>query len=722
LSLHFNPKDAASAFFTVAEQDVKATDKPALGSQPVPTQKADPGKSSEKTGATREPVTPLIDPSPRKVVIRTGEIEFEIDSFDAAVATVSRLVGAIKEGGYIATVNSEKLANGKVRGSVVVRVPPARLDALVLDLRNALGKAGELKTQRIGSQDITKQYTDLESRLRAARAMEERLLQIIKTGKGEIKDLLLAEKELGVWRTKIEEFEGELRYYANQVALSTLTITLYEKEIRAPAGMTETEKVQMGIEVEDVEKAQRETLAAVAAASGRILKAELKQFSAGQYNALVHFAVAPEAAGPVRDRLKQLGTVARLEIDRSQQAEGGTGRPQTGHVERQDVQFQVSLYNLANIAPRETVILHLACVDAEASYRQILAQVEKASGRVVTSHLDRQKNEQTKGLVQFEVKTVIADPLLSSVKDVGEVMLLQVTENPDQQSVTKAKRGFQVQLFALAMVQPREKADLQLATRDVPAGYRKLQGAVAKAKGRILSAKLNEQDRQNVTADLDFEVRRVEEEAVQSVMQSIGDIYARNVTRAADSENVVDSKSRWQVRIINVTALQPRETVTLGLEVQDVDKAAAALATYIAEVRGRSVQSNVAHERDGRVTARLTFDVPLAATAGVVEKIKASGTLRAFQASRNLQVPETELAVARLDVTLSNTELIVPSDAGMWTRIRTGLKTSFIAMSWSLTLVVIGLCFVLPWAVVIYGAMWLVRWMRGRPAPTNPAT
>jgi hypothetical protein len=56
--------------------------------------------------------------------------------------------------------------------------------------------------------------------------MEDRLLGIIKSGKGEIKDLLQAEKELGVWRTKIEEFEGELRYYANLAALSTLTLTL----------------------------------------------------------------------------------------------------------------------------------------------------------------------------------------------------------------------------------------------------------------------------------------------------------------------------------------------------------------------------------------------------------------------------------------------------------------------------------------------------------------
>src|SRR5207249_860574 len=98
------------------------------------------------------------------------------------------------------TTNSDKLPNGKVRGSMVVRMPPEKLDSFLLDLRKELGKVGELKSQRIGSQDVTKQYYDLESRMRAARTMEDRLINIIKTGKGEVKDLLLAEKELGVWR------------------------------------------------------------------------------------------------------------------------------------------------------------------------------------------------------------------------------------------------------------------------------------------------------------------------------------------------------------------------------------------------------------------------------------------------------------------------------------------------------------------------------------------
>ena len=67
----------------------------------------------------------------------------------------------------------------------------------------------------------------------------------------------------------------------------------------------------------------------------------------------------------------------------------------------------------------------------------------------------------------------------------GEVMRLQTTENPDAQNTTRSKRGFHVELWALATVEPRETTVLQLVTKDVTAGYRSLQGAITKAKGRI---------------------------------------------------------------------------------------------------------------------------------------------------------------------------------------------------------------------------------------------
>src|SRR5260370_1637828 len=199
--------------------------------------------------------------------------------------------------------------------------------------------------------------------------MEQRLLNIIKEGKGQIKDLLQAEKELGVWRTKIEEMEGEIRYYNNLVSLATLSIKMYEKDIRTAALVTENERVQAGSEVEQVEKANKEALRATLDAKGRVSRPELRQPAAGQFNAILHFEVDPEKAGPLRDRLKQIGTMVRLQIDRMQQTSNGGPAPKDGKVQRGDTQFLLSLYNLANVAPRQTIIVRISAATAPAVYQ-----------------------------------------------------------------------------------------------------------------------------------------------------------------------------------------------------------------------------------------------------------------------------------------------------------------------------------------------------------------
>jgi anti-sigma factor RsiW len=674
----------------------------------LPAKQPESGKQAEK---------PAEQPGPRKIVIRTGEIEYEVQSFDAAVATIARLVKPIK-GGFIATVNSDKLANGKVRGSVVVRVPPENLDALLLEIRTELGKSGELKNQRIGSQDITKQYTDSESELRAARAMEERLLQIIKSGKGEIKDLLAVEKELGTWRTRIEKIEGELRFFANQVALGTLTITLFEKEIAAAYGVIEREQVQMGIEVEDVDQAYQAAQKAVREAKGRITRAELKQPSQGQFSAQLEFEVAPEAAGALRDRLKQLGTVARFDISRQEETEGGAGKPSDGKIKRSDTRFHVHFYNLTDVPPRETVFVGLACVDVEAAMKTLLGRIEKEGGRVVSSNLIRAHAEQSQGELQFQVKTEKADALLEEAKKAGEVMALQVREITNAET-TRKKRGFQIKLLSLEAAAARETEEIQLACVEVADSYRRLQEAVVKVKGRVRTAQLNEQDRRKVTATLDVEIRRADEDALRDALTKAGEVYTRKTSRAANAENVVDSKIRLTVTFLNRANIPPRETFVFGVEVADVDQTAAMLSGLAGKREGRTIEANVARERSGRVTGKLIYDVPMAEVQPLIEELKAAGTVRVQQTAKHPEVPDSPLALARLEITLSNKELIVPSDGGFGSNLHKGLSDSFLILSWSLRFLILGLCVLLPWALAVWAIYRLVVRIRRRSTPAT---
>jgi hypothetical protein len=663
-------------------------------------------------GAAPAPESKPQEEAPRlsRKIIRSGVMEFEIDGFDVAVGTVTKIT--IEEQGYIATVNSEKLPNGKVRGTVVVRVPPDNLDRLLLKLR----ALGELKSQRIGSEDITKNYLDLESRLRAARTMEERLIAIIKDGKGAIKDLLLAEKELGEWRTRIESMVGEINYYNNLIAHSTLTITLYEKEIRAPFAVVETERVELAVEVEDVEKSHREALAAIAEAKGRVIKSDLKQYAAGQYNAIVQFEVAPDVAGTLRDRLKQLGVVARLDINRAQETQGGNGKPQDVKVLRNDTQVLLSLYNLANLSPRETVHLNLACVDAEKSYKTVLERIEKAAGRVLSSNLSRPKSEQTSGRLSFQIGRAEAEAVLQDIRSVGEVIKLDVTEDADSANATRSKRGFNVTLYAMGLVQPRETSTIVLATKDVSGGYRGVLDALRAAGIRILSAQLNETDRRNVTAEVSLEARRDQEEAIAAALAKAGDVFTRTSARAQDSENVVESKIALNLRFFNSANIPPCETVKLGIEVGDADAAVKALE---GDFKARVVDTRHS-QKGGERESVLTIELPYQELPGALDRIKGLGAVREQSSAKNTVVPDNALALARIEVRVGH-ETLIGQDSGPMANIRRGLSISLQAASWALMLIMIGLCVVLPIALLFWVLAKIHRKLRPKEAPAVPA-
>ncbi|MCE9564784.1 MAG: DUF4349 domain-containing protein [Planctomycetes bacterium] len=773
-----------------------------------------PAPAPDITPAPREPKKdPIADPNPepaKRVILRSGNMEFEVPSFDAASATITKSVLGIK-GAFIATVNSDKLPNGKVKGSITVRTPPENLDSLVLELRKELGKDGELKGVRISSQDVTKQYTDLESHLRAYRTMETRLIQIIKEGKGEIKQLLEAERELGNWRTKIEETEGELRYYANLAALSTLVITLTEKEIRAAATLTENERVQAGVEVDDVDKTYQEILKAILEAKGHIIKSEVKQLTAGQFSATLNFEVPPDAAGPMRDRLKQLGRIARLEIDRVQNPEGGT-LPTNAKLTRGDTMFMVQLYNLANIAPRETTMLHIAVADVSAALQSLRDVVGKATSRVFTARFDEQDKSNPTAQLDFEVRrtddgavraaleaagetfsrqltrapesdnvtdtkvlyriSVISmaklrpretatmsvavndvpaayqalraaagkttsrvlnaqineqdrqnisanldidvkkadEPAIRTAFDAsGEVLSRQTTRAPDNETATDSKTLYRITIISMDRLRPRETATLNVAVVDVPAAYQALRDAIGKANGRVLNAQINEQDRQNITAHLDLDVKRTDEAAVRAAFDAAGDVLSRQVTRVPESDSVTDSKVRYTASLVPANRLKPRETTTLGIEVSNVEETATLFAAQAAEVKGRQGDPKFTRDSSGKTIAKLVFDVPLTAAAGLVERFKSAGTVRSLQSVRDSQATDGKFATARIEVTLGNRDSIVADEDGLTSQVRRGLSYSATVLLTSVTWVIFGLCVLLPWAIIGYVVYRVIR-------------
>ena len=106
---------------------------------------------------------------------------------------------------------------------ITVRVPAGGLQSLV----DQLSGLGEVTASTINRQDVTEVTLDLEARVEAAQTSVDRLTQLM-TQAGSLADLIAAESALAERQATLESYQQQLKYYDEQIAMSTLTVTLSE--------------------------------------------------------------------------------------------------------------------------------------------------------------------------------------------------------------------------------------------------------------------------------------------------------------------------------------------------------------------------------------------------------------------------------------------------------------------------------------------------------------
>jgi hypothetical protein len=156
------------------------------------------------------------------MVIRTGQASIEVDSLEPAVAQVRLLAGRI--GGYVANTTMQT-GRGQLRSaSLEVKIPADRFD----DGLGGLAGLGKLESVNVNAEDVGEEFTDVTARMENARRLEARLIDLLATRTGKLKDVLDVERELARVRDEIDRYEGRLRYLRAHAVLSTLTIYVHE--------------------------------------------------------------------------------------------------------------------------------------------------------------------------------------------------------------------------------------------------------------------------------------------------------------------------------------------------------------------------------------------------------------------------------------------------------------------------------------------------------------
>jgi hypothetical protein len=378
------------------------------------------GAESKLAAAEQAPAKSAETPAPEvanRKLIRNAIVQLEIVSFDDAVQKITAF--ANEERGYVATTSSEKQANGKLRGEVVVKVLPENLDRFLQKVRGL----GELKNQTLGTEDVTKAYFDTDARLKNAHVMEQRLIDMLKTKTGKVSDLLQVEKELARVREEIEKMQGELKYWDSQVQFATVAISLAEKDMEEPAAFLIKERSQLALYAPDVEKIYND-IKALASQKVQITNAQLNRDYSGRVSAQMSVLIAPEESEAVIARTKGFGRVENFQTQTERIAQGGSpaaAGSENAKTKRDKVELNVTISREEQEQALQQTSLRIRTSSVDEKAKQLRALAEKQNGRVRNSTFNRDPDGRELANVWLRVPMKNYPALMQSLKSLGKV-------------------------------------------------------------------------------------------------------------------------------------------------------------------------------------------------------------------------------------------------------------------------------------------------------------
>ena len=176
---------------------------------------ADSKEMAAEAGSSSSDIRVGEEAIPERKLTKNGMLRFETSDAQKTRAAIQKAVTEAK--GYVAS-DSKDEEEGRQTSTVTLRVPNDRFDALV---DRITAEAGKIDYKNIEVNDVTQEYIDLDARLKTKKDLEARYQELLKRANS-VDEVL--------------KVEAQMRYLKNQVALSTLTVSFYEKTVAAGFG------------------------------------------------------------------------------------------------------------------------------------------------------------------------------------------------------------------------------------------------------------------------------------------------------------------------------------------------------------------------------------------------------------------------------------------------------------------------------------------------------
>jgi hypothetical protein len=172
-------------------------------------------QSGESTLAAPDVKGPMIEQSVSLHIVPSN--------YDDASTAIEKMAAA--HGGYVGNLTASAQTGSARDISVELRIPAKQADAFIADVR----KLGKVVDESRTAEEVTAEYVDLQARLKASKAAEQRLVELLGNRTGKLSDVLEVERELARVRSEIESMQGQSNLILHEVNYATVKVELSEE-------------------------------------------------------------------------------------------------------------------------------------------------------------------------------------------------------------------------------------------------------------------------------------------------------------------------------------------------------------------------------------------------------------------------------------------------------------------------------------------------------------
>lgn len=213
----FAPEETRAAFDMSAEGDYSVEQEKSMLSNTALAFN-DEQKEEDRSEQQQKPLSK----SNNKKIIRTANMTLEVSNYKESREMLNSILQK-----YDAFIASEQEQNQtwRLENNLTIRLLPEHLDAFIKDVE---GLALNVYNKTISAKDVTKEFLDLEIRLKTKREVIARYQALLKQARN-VQEVLAVEAQLRQVIEEVESVEGQLKYLRDEVGFSTVHLNMYQK-------------------------------------------------------------------------------------------------------------------------------------------------------------------------------------------------------------------------------------------------------------------------------------------------------------------------------------------------------------------------------------------------------------------------------------------------------------------------------------------------------------